>query len=241
MTTPPPLRNVPLSDEELDRVEVFLRSIRNGRALTLEGLDGLFCALVAGPELVMPSEYLPAVWGGELSDENAFESEAAAQAMIGLMMRHWNAIGAEFERDGMYAPLFDAPDERGVPGRLWAKGFMLGVGMRHQAWSRLMTDQNEGQLFTIAVVAGAVDPTFPREPLTAEHAEELRVMMAAGAGRAYRYYAAQRRASARAARDARTVRREERKVGRNEPCPCGSGRKYKQCCGRGHDGPPTVH
>ncbi|MFA7632536.1 MAG: preprotein translocase subunit SecA [Thiohalomonadaceae bacterium] len=26
--------------------------------------------------------------------------------------------------------------------------------------------------------------------------------------------------------------REGRKVGRNEPCPCGSGRKYKQCCGR---------
>lgn len=23
------------------------------------------------------------------------------------------------------------------------------------------------------------------------------------------------------------------KVGRNEPCPCGSGRKYKQCCGKG--------
>jgi hypothetical protein len=28
------------------------------------------------------------------------------------------------------------------------------------------------------------------------------------------------------------VRREGRKVGRNEPCPCGSGRKYKRCCGR---------
>ena len=24
----------------------------------------------------------------------------------------------------------------------------------------------------------------------------------------------------------------EKKVGRNEPCPCGSGRKYKQCCGK---------
>ena len=24
-----------------------------------------------------------------------------------------------------------------------------------------------------------------------------------------------------------------RKVGRNEPCPCGSGKKYKRCCGRG--------
>jgi preprotein translocase subunit SecA len=30
----------------------------------------------------------------------------------------------------------------------------------------------------------------------------------------------------------RTFVREDRKVGRNEPCPCGSGRKYKQCHGR---------
>lgn len=29
-----------------------------------------------------------------------------------------------------------------------------------------------------------------------------------------------------------TVRREGKKVGRNDPCPCGSGKKYKQCCGR---------
>ena len=26
--------------------------------------------------------------------------------------------------------------------------------------------------------------------------------------------------------------REEPKVGRNDPCPCGSGKKYKKCCGR---------
>ena len=27
--------------------------------------------------------------------------------------------------------------------------------------------------------------------------------------------------------------RVEKKVGRNDPCPCGSGKKYKQCCGKG--------
>ncbi|MBF0507928.1 MAG: preprotein translocase subunit SecA, partial [Deltaproteobacteria bacterium] len=32
---------------------------------------------------------------------------------------------------------------------------------------------------------------------------------------------------------AQPVRRKDRKVGRNEPCPCGSGRKFKKCCGRG--------
>jgi|GEM_PF-1015848 len=30
-----------------------------------------------------------------------------------------------------------------------------------------------------------------------------------------------------------TVRREEPKVGRNDPCPCGSGKKYKKCHGEG--------
>ena len=30
----------------------------------------------------------------------------------------------------------------------------------------------------------------------------------------------------------RTIRRETPKVGRNDPCPCGSGKKYKNCCGR---------
>jgi preprotein translocase subunit SecA len=29
-----------------------------------------------------------------------------------------------------------------------------------------------------------------------------------------------------------TFVRQERKVGRNEPCPCGSGKKYKQCHGK---------
>ena len=27
-----------------------------------------------------------------------------------------------------------------------------------------------------------------------------------------------------------TIRRDKPKIGRNEPCPCGSGKKYKKCC-----------
>ncbi len=36
----------------------------------------------------------------------------------------------------------------------------------------------------------------------------------------------------RPATTSQTVRREGPKVGRNDPCPCGSGRKFKRCCGR---------
>ncbi|HEV57869.1 MAG TPA: hypothetical protein ENN87_10305 [Phycisphaerales bacterium] len=30
----------------------------------------------------------------------------------------------------------------------------------------------------------------------------------------------------------KTIRLEQPKVGRNDPCPCGSGKKYKKCCGK---------
>lgn len=33
-------------------------------------------------------------------------------------------------------------------------------------------------------------------------------------------------------RQSKTVRRATPKIGRNDPCPCGSGKKYKHCCGR---------
>ncbi|HEY7513687.1 MAG TPA: SEC-C metal-binding domain-containing protein, partial [Vicinamibacteria bacterium] len=33
--------------------------------------------------------------------------------------------------------------------------------------------------------------------------------------------------------EVQTVRREGKKVGRNDPCPCGSGKKYKKCHGVG--------
>ena len=38
--------------------------------------------------------------------------------------------------------------------------------------------------------------------------------------------------AAASATTVKTIRRKEAKVGRNEPCPCGSGRKYKKCCGK---------
>ena len=40
-------------------------------------------------------------------------------------------------------------------------------------------------------------------------------------------------AQGEAAVKVRTIVREQARVGRNDPCPCGSGKKYKKCCGVG--------
>ena len=73
------------------------------------------------------------------------------------------------------------------------------------------------------------DPEMRPEPISPEKREEVIVHMAAGLLGAYRYFREHRQISASAHRS--EPRRNAPKVGRNDPCPCGSGKKYKRCCG----------
>jgi len=66
--------------------------------MNIEQLDGFFAALIAGPETVMPSEYYPEVFGGEMSDACEFENLDQANEILGLMMRHWNTIAGMLSR-----------------------------------------------------------------------------------------------------------------------------------------------
>jgi uncharacterized protein len=221
-----------LSEAELDQLSEFLAGINNPDALTLEGLDGLFSALIAGPRTVLPSEYLPMVWGGELADENAFASLEDANATLSLIMRHWNSIASELSIEGVHVPLVFEVEPGAVPGREWARGFMRGVELARSGWNELFGSNEEGQLITIPLVAGEIDPEWPREAITAEKGTELIRWMGAGLARSYQHFLRQRREDAR---DFGTrpdpLRRATPKVGRNEPCPCGSGKKFKHCCG----------
>ena len=58
-------QNEPLTDAEFDRLGEFLKVCAGGKAMNVEELDGFFAALIAGPEVVMPSEYLAEVFGGD--------------------------------------------------------------------------------------------------------------------------------------------------------------------------------
>ena len=84
-------QNDPLMDAEFDRLGEFLKGCASGKAMNVEELDGFFAALFASPEVVMPSEYLPEVFGGEMSDAHEFGSLEEANDILALLMRHWNA------------------------------------------------------------------------------------------------------------------------------------------------------
>jgi uncharacterized protein len=61
-------KNKPLTESELDHLGRFLKNCDGGMAMDIEELDGFFAALIAGPETIAPSEYLPEVFGSNISD-----------------------------------------------------------------------------------------------------------------------------------------------------------------------------
>lgn len=230
-----------LSEAEIGQLAERLGQIQNTDAMSLEGVDGLFCALIASPDTVPPSGYLPVILGGNPGASGAFADLEDANSMISLIMRYWNSIIADLERESIHMPFITETGIDGIQGRAWAQGFMRGVRLAPTGWNKLLTDENEGLLVSIPLVAGEMDPEWPKQPLTRAKNDELVQWMIAGAARAYTKFAAARRKQAEEMNaDAlddeddnypETYVRPERKVGRNEPCPCGSGKKFKKCCG----------
>lgn len=222
----------PLTDAELDRLGDFLDCCKGGNAMNVEQLDGFFAALIAGPETVMPSEYNREVFAGEMSDTCEFASLDEAKEILGLMMRHWNTIGGTLFKGEVYVPLL-LKDESGVAhGNDWARGFMRGMNMRHDSWAELVNDEEHGGCLVpmfLLYHEHDEDPRMRPKMISAEQREKAILHMAAGLVGAYRYFREQRQADAGADFPERGSRTS--KVGRNELCPCGSGKKYKKCCG----------
>lgn len=224
----------PLNDAELDRLGDLLENRGGDKAMNLEQLDGFFAALVVGPETVMPSEYLPEVFGGDMSNHSGFASRDEANEFFGLMMRHWNTIADTLFKDDVHLPLL-LEDEHGLASANdWANGFMRGMKMRSGGWSKLVNDEeNGGCLIPMMMLAHEhdKDPKMRPEPISPEKREEVIALMTAGLVNAYRYFRAAREAHGQDTAVAIEPRRSTPKIGRNEPCPCGSGKKYKKCCG----------
>lgn len=131
----------PLNDVELERLDAFLLDRIDPDAdegddglISISGLDGLFTALVSGPVLPQPAQWLPAVWG---EYEPEWEDQAHFDATIALMMRHLNTIAATLqEAPGIFEPLFlqDEDDADAIVVDDWCDGYARGVGLARKEW-----------------------------------------------------------------------------------------------------------
>jgi uncharacterized protein len=224
----------PLNDVERDRMDAILSRFHSEDAMnSAEQIDGFFAALICSPQIAKPSEYLPEIWG-EMTDDEAFNGEQEFQEFMRLLMRHWNSIGRKLEEGDVFTPLLFEEEGGTALGNDWARGFMRGVHFHRAAWEELFVDELFGPLVPILALAYEHDPDPEMRPykdgIDAERREKLILGAAAGVTAIYEYFGPERRRIAAELGGAR--HQAESKIGRNDPCGCGSGKKYKHCCGK---------
>lgn len=212
-----------LDDVELDRLSAFLDGA-GPSAMNLEALDGYFTALICAPQDVSPADYLPEIWGASFS----FATPRKADAILELLMRHWNSIVDELayslEVEPVYAPLLFEDEAGEVHASDWANGFMTCLDMLDDDWEESDTELAN----TLSAIRRLAEGEQDGHALDTARREALLDQMITGLPALYG-----RHGAARATAVAQPRRREAPKVGRNDPCPCGSARKFKQCCGKG--------
>jgi uncharacterized protein len=221
----------PLREDELDQLCEFLDSLESPRAMNIERLDGFLCALVAGPETVMLSEYWPKVVGADASDAPTFDTIDQARDVMNLLTRHWNTIASTLRAGEVYLPILLLDEANISRGNNWAKGFVDGVEMRPASWRKFIDDEEHGAaIVPMFALAHENDPDPERrfDSPTPEKREELLHLMTAYLVKIYQYFANDR--SMKPLPGAQPFSRSTPKIGRNDPCSCGSGKKFKHCC-----------
>ncbi len=241
-----PSDDQPLTDDELDELDRFLVEAEGLEdPMDVSMLDGYFAALLSGPNTIMPSEWMRWVWDlerGEGSPE--FKSSKQANRIMRLMMRHMNDVTLTLLNEPEhYEPiLIESPGADGPVLVIdeWCEGFMKGVALDAQGWSPLASEHPDWMSTMELYGTPAGWERLERAaPSIDEHQARAR-----GLGDVVRnihaYFMVGRRARADGGSAFKPVDpvRAPPKVGRNEPCPCGSGKKFKHCHGAG---PQTVH
>jgi uncharacterized protein len=222
-----------LTTDERDWLAGFLVSpqVPDG-TMSLEMLDGFFTALVVGPELVAPSEYFPVIWGADNGSGPDWDSPEQAQHVFNLLTKQWNAIAVRRRASAEHRPMID---NFGIamPGEEWADGFVAGIEMRKDAWGPMFDDRRADQIVMPILALCSHTPKEVQSQLTAEMREGILAQLPATVQMIAAYWRAANLGFPRC------EPRRSTKVGRNEPCPCGSGKKFKKCCGSRT--PPPAH
>lgn len=224
-----------LSDQEIDELDSFLESdVTPGECMDITALDGFLTAVTIGPGLPLPSVWMPLIWGGK--DQPLFESAEQAHRIVSLIMRRMNMISDMLgqEPPAFEPVLYETELEGGgtvVMAHDWCAGFMAAVDHAVDDWQPLFDDESNRAFLVpflkLGTDEGRNDINTASDP-RAEYDQSLDLLepcvLAIDA-----YWKLRWRKESTVLREA-IGRPRSLRPGRNDPCPCGSQRKFKKCC-----------
>ena len=211
--------------------------------MTYPQLAGFLFSMANAPELIPPSEWIPIVFTDQ---EGGYETRDEAERVLEAMMALYNDCGQERTEGTAFLPpgceikpqaLDNLTDD--APLSRWARGFLTGHSYLDDLWDKYTPEELDEELGSIIMVltffaspklAGA----YHKESKGKASLDELAETVVTIFPHAMIEYALLGRSIFQARREAGDFDPEPSsrpKIGPNDPCPCGSGKKFKKCCG----------
>ena len=237
----------PLSNEEVEELDrILMGQIGDLDPMSVSMLDGFLTAVVSGPNAIMPSIWMPWVWDIENGTSRPnFSSDGAAQRFYELVFRHMNSISAELmEAPEDFEPLLLENSDDGGPVPIlddWCMGFMKGLVLDVEGWMPLTSLHTEW--FTVLRLYGTEDGWEVLNEVShdLDQHQEYADQLPEDIRKIHGYWLERRGkgivAGAPPYEVASGTLVMSDKLGRNDPCPCGSGKKFKFC----HGSPERLH
>ena len=187
-------------------------------------VQGFMMALLSGPDALNPTNWLPEILGEEslFDAKERTEIERLVMAMAADMRMKLN--------EKILPDLWFYEDEASnLDFYTWCNAYLYALDIVPTDWFEAVDQEEFEDLFyPIMALGGIYDDEENGEVILHLNEKELtqlesdlpHVLLDI-----YWYWQA-------IINKPQTVRREGEKVGRNDPCPCGSGKKYKACCGK---------
>ena len=187
-------------------------------------VQGFMMALLSGPDALNPTNWLPEILGEEslFDAKERTEIERLVMAMAADMRMKLN--------EKILPDLWFYEDEAGNPDfYTWCNAYLYALDIVPTDWFEAVDQEEFEDLFyPIMALGGIYDDEENGEVILHLNEKELTQLesdLSHVLLDIYWYWQA-------IINKPQTVRREGEKVGRNDPCPCGSGKKYKACCGK---------
>jgi uncharacterized protein len=222
-----------LKKQDLLKLENFLTSDQTpSRCMNLFSLDGFITCLMIGPETVVPSRWIPQIWGETEDEEMIWNSMKETEHFMGLIMTYYNMVSTAIQNNPKnYRPLMfqrNATENSGWHIEDWCHGFIIGINLTFDEWQPLLKSEEDKALIApLLLFTSDKGLTTLKEDegfrsYTGEKWEDVFKFII---GDVHEYWLPYRK-------EMRTANTQaiSHKIGRNAPCPCGSGKKYKVCC-----------
>jgi uncharacterized protein len=222
-------------EKRLDRLNELLHALPvDNLPMTLCELDGYITGILACPEMIPPSEWLPEVWGE--TGEAHFADQRAAEETIGAVMMHYNSVAEAMARSLLIEPIYEVdPNSDETLWEPWVDGFTRAMELRPDAWEALFDRVDEVTQTTMIFLRALQDIYTGKSKFTEAEIDEIDIEAPDLIPNCVATILNQSRpelADTVAANLPGMPHKAAPRPGRNDPCACGSGRKYKLCCGR---------